>query len=140
MLYKRSSMEGGSSSLERRLRTLTDSFVQSEMRRYEETVARSKRSQLAALAAELHFSVLPTEEHEALLTRAEKSKVQSDAELKERLDRDVDKLQRELTHQLEIKKLQHEKEIVRLQERLRYLDPSSELLSAPCGEDAKEKP
>jgi hypothetical protein len=109
-------------TLERQLRQFSDVFIQAECRRYASQVAHLKRDYLRSLAVDLDLVVLPKEEHESLKAEETRRKTVQDAAFKDRLDREIDRLQRNLTHQLEKTKIEHEKELLRLQERLRHLD------------------
>ena len=111
-----------SGSLERKLRVLTDAHISSELQRYALSLERSKRTQLMSLAAELDFVVVHRKEYDALTEDLNRYKNKMDAEIKEKIDKEVDKLQRELNHQLEIKALTHEREQVKLQEKIFFLE------------------
>lgn len=110
-------------TLDAQIERLLEGHVEAKMQELQQRVATHKHEVMRELAAELDYAVVSKGELQALRDAATRAKVDVDEEVRDRMAKETDKLQRELVHQLELRQLKHEKELVQLQERLRLLEP-----------------
>ena len=71
------------------------------------------------------MTVVPTSEYMDLIDRAQKNKATKASEVKEELDKQVEKLNSELKHRVEMEQLKHTAEIQILKAKLSLLETAS---------------
>ena len=92
---------------------------------------------LGEIAVNMHMTVLPISEHTDLLQRAQRTKTDIAAEVKQEVDRQVEKLNSELKHRVEMEQLKNLAELQILKAKVAMMetappviDPSSASVAA----------
>lgn len=102
---------------------LVETFVDGKIAEAHARAALGKLAVAKDIALELNFVMVPRGEYDSLKETASKSAADVEAEVKARVQKEGDRLQRELEHQVELVHLKHVNELTQARERLRLLEP-----------------